>query len=144
MSWSTSELRVRLVQRWISLSPPVQYFTDRSKAVLLLWIFYVFLSCVCYAFVRICLYVPYDHLLGKGWPLGSCLWYLTVSLLLSLWYPGSGEVLDCIDSLSLHPYLLCKLSHDIQVISNLYITFYNLFELITKIRFSNNSFEFIN
>ena len=27
----------------------VEYFTDRSKAVLLLWIFYVFvLSCVCY------------------------------------------------------------------------------------------------
>ena len=31
------------------LSPPVKYFTDRSKAVLLLWIFYVsVLSCVCY------------------------------------------------------------------------------------------------
>ena len=30
---STSVLRV---------SPPVKYFTDRSKAVLLLWIFYVF------------------------------------------------------------------------------------------------------
>ena len=28
---------------------PVKYFNDRSKAVLLLWIFYVFvLSCVCY------------------------------------------------------------------------------------------------
>ena len=33
------------------LSPPVKYFTDRSKAVLLLWIVYVLLSCVCYAFV---------------------------------------------------------------------------------------------
>ena len=33
----------------LSLSPPVKCFTDRSKAVLLLWIFYVFvLSCVCY------------------------------------------------------------------------------------------------
>ena len=31
------------------LSPPVKYFTDRSKEVLLLWIFYVFVrSCVCY------------------------------------------------------------------------------------------------
>ena len=31
------------------LSPPVIYFTDRSKAVLLLWIFHVFvLSCVYY------------------------------------------------------------------------------------------------
>ena len=49
------------------LSPPVKYFTDRSKAVLLLWIFYVFfLSCVCCAFVRVCLFVPYGHLLGKG------------------------------------------------------------------------------
>ena len=35
-------------------------------AVLLLWIFYVFMSCVCYAFVRVCLYVPCGHLLGKG------------------------------------------------------------------------------
>ena len=25
-----------------------------------------FLSCVCYAFVRVCLYVPCGHLLGKG------------------------------------------------------------------------------
>ena len=36
------------------LSPSVKYFTDRSKGVLLLWIFYVFvLSCVCYVFVRV-------------------------------------------------------------------------------------------
>ena len=49
-------------------------------------------------FVRVCLYVPCGHLLGKGWPLGSRLWCLTVSLLLSQCYPGSGVVLDCIDS----------------------------------------------
>ena len=48
------------------LSHPVKYCTDRSKAVLLLWIFYVFLSCVCYAFVCVCLFVPSGHLLGKG------------------------------------------------------------------------------
>ena len=47
------------------LSPPVKYFTDRSKAALLLWIIYVFLSCVCYAVVRVCLFVPCGHLLGK-------------------------------------------------------------------------------
>ena len=36
-------------RRETGLSPPVKCFTDRSKAVLLLWIFYVFvLSCVCY------------------------------------------------------------------------------------------------
>ena len=107
VSWSTSELRVRLARCETGLSPPVKYFTDRSGAVLLLWIFYVFvLSCVCYVFVHVCLYVLCGHLLGKGWPLGSRLWCLTVSLSLSNWYPGSGVVLDCIDSWSLHPYLV--------------------------------------
>ena len=33
-----SDIRVRLVHR---LSPPVKYFTDRPKAVLLFWIIYV-------------------------------------------------------------------------------------------------------
>ena len=64
-----------------------------------------FLACVCFAFVRVCLYVPCGHLLGKGWALGFRLWCLTVSLLLSHWYPESGVVLDCIYSWSLHPYL---------------------------------------
>ena len=51
------------------LSPPVKYFTDRSKAVLLLWIFYVFF---CLAFsmplcvsVYMCLVVNEDAA-GKG------------------------------------------------------------------------------
>ena len=65
----------------------------------------LFLSRVCYAFVRVCLYVPWSHLLGKGWPLGSRLWCLAVSLSLSHWYPGSGVVLDCIDSWSFAPLL---------------------------------------
>ena len=33
-------------RRETGLSPPVKYFTDRSKAVLLVWIFYVFLCLV--------------------------------------------------------------------------------------------------
>ena len=43
---------------------------------------------------------------GKG--LASWLSFVvsSVSLLLSHWYPGSGVVLDCIDSWSLHHYLL--------------------------------------
>ena len=49
-------------RRETGLSPPVKYCTDCSKAVLLLWIFYVFLSCVCYAFVCVCLFVPCGHL----------------------------------------------------------------------------------
>ena len=73
--------------------PPVKYFTDSSKAVLLLWIFYVFvLSCVCYVFVHVCLYVLCGHLLGKGWPLGSRLWCLLwvchfpIGILGQVWY----------------------------------------------------------
>ena len=69
-----------------------------------------FLSCVCYAFVRVCLFVPCDHLKGRGWPLGSRLWCITVSLSLSHWHPEWGVVLDCMDSWSLHPYLLSKQS----------------------------------
>ena len=60
-----------------------------------------FLSCVCYVFVRVCLYVMYvlcGHLLRKGEPLGSRLWCPTVNMSLSHWYPGSGVVLDCLDS----------------------------------------------
>ena len=37
----------------------------------------------CYAFVLVCLYVPCGHLLGKGRPLRSRLWCLTVS---QVWY----------------------------------------------------------
>ena len=44
------------------------------------------LSCVCYAFVCVCLFVPSGHLLG--------FWCITVSLSLSHLYPGSGVVLD--------------------------------------------------
>ena len=69
----------------------------------------MFFSALCllqYAFVLVCLYVPWGHLLGKGCPLGSRLRCLTVRLSLSNWYPGSGVVLDCIDFRSLHPYLL--------------------------------------
>ena len=51
--------------------------------------------------------MPYCHLLGKGWPLGSRLWCLIVTLSLSHLYPGSGVVLDCIDSWSLPSFLLC-------------------------------------
>ena len=41
MPSSTPEIRVRLARRETGLSPPVKYLTDRSKAVLFLWIIYV-------------------------------------------------------------------------------------------------------
>ena len=68
---SQSEIKFRYPvvpwRRTTGLGPPIKYFTDGSKAVLLLWIFYVFvLSCVCYVFVRVGLYVLCGHLLGKG------------------------------------------------------------------------------
>ena len=93
-SSSTSELRVRL-NRFKSSS---NYFTDRSKAVLLLWIFYDFsvssLLCL-YARLFICdLWSP----VGKGLTYWLSFVMSTVRLSLSHWYPGSGVVLDCIDS----------------------------------------------
>ena len=57
-----------------------------------------FLSCVCYAFVRGCLYVPCGRLLGEGPCLLALVWCPTVSLSLSHWCPGSDVVLDFIDS----------------------------------------------
>ena len=94
VSWSTSELRVRLApwnrfkhfSKIILLTVPRRYFFCGSFMIF-------FLSCVCYAFVRICLFVPCGHLLGKGWHLGSRLWCPILSLSLSHWYPGSGVYL---------------------------------------------------
>ena len=66
MSLSTSELRVWLARRKTGLSPPVKYFTDRSKAVLLLWILYVIsvlrLLCLCACLYICALWSP----AGKG------------------------------------------------------------------------------
>ena len=93
-----------------------------------------FCSVLCLlCFVRVCLYVLCGHLLGKGCPLGSRLWFVvsTVSLSLSHWYPGSGVVLDCIDSWSLHPYLLFSkpclvnlISKDTHLVFSIYSSFY--------------------
>ena len=105
VSWSTSELRVRLA--------PLNRFKPSSK--IFYWPFqggtsFVDLLCFCsvlclLCFVRVCLYVLCGHLLGKGWPLGSRGGVVSsVSLSPSHWYPGSGVVLDCIDSWSLQPY----------------------------------------
>ena len=58
----------------------------------------LFLLCVCYAFMSVCLLLPCSHMVGKGWPLRSRLWCHIGSLLLSLWYPGAGVVIDYIDS----------------------------------------------
>ena len=92
MSWSTSELRVRLA--------PLNQFKPSSK--IFYWPFqggtsFVDLLCFCsvlclLCFVRVCLYVLCGHLLGKGWPLGSRLWCLLwvchfpIGILGQVWY----------------------------------------------------------
>ena len=109
MSWSTSELRVRLV--------PLNRFKPSSKCIFtdiprrcffcgsfmfLFWLVFAMF----WARLFICaLWSP----AGKG--LTSWLSFVvsTVSLSLSHWYPGSGMVLGCIDSWSLHHYLLLQL-----------------------------------
>ena len=110
MSWSTSELRVRLA--------PLNRFKPSSK--IFYWPFqggtsFVDLLCFCsvlclLCFVRVCLYVLCGH---QG--LTSWLSFVvsSVSLSLSHWYPGSGVVLDCIDSWSLQPYLLLESNNHI-------------------------------
>ena len=107
MSWSTSELRVRLA--------PLNRFKPSSK--IFYWPFqgstsFVNLLCFCSVLCLLCLCARLFICAlwspaGKG--LTSWLSFVVsaVSLSLSHWYPGSGVVLDCIDSWSLHPYLLC-------------------------------------
>ena len=55
---------------------------SRSNAILLLWIIYVFLSCVCYVFVLVCLFVPCGHLLNLIDD--TIIWYLNSKLDLNL------------------------------------------------------------
>ena len=80
-------------------------FTDHSKVVLLLWIVCV-IYVLCLSCFRVCSLLPCGHLKGKGWPLGSCLWYLLWFCCFPIGYPGTVVVLDCIDSWSLLFFLL--------------------------------------
>ena len=78
-----------------SLSPPVISFPDHSKAVLLLWIYFLSFPSVISAFAA--LWSP----VRKG--LTSWLYVCDVSLCFChfpIWCPRSGEVLDCIKSWS--------------------------------------------
>ena len=104
-NYPTKRLRVRLARRETGLSPPVRYFTDRSKAVLLLWI-----TCVIYvlwlSYFRVCSLLSCGHVNGRGWHLGSCLWCLLWFCFFPIWYPWTSVVLDCIDSWSFLSFLL--------------------------------------
>ena len=70
-----------------------------------MWIIFIiyvlFLSCL-----LVCSLQPCGHLLGKDQPLGSHVCDILLCFChLSMWCPGAGVVLDCIDSRSLPPYL---------------------------------------
>ena len=47
----------------MTLSPPVNIFTDRSKAVLLLWIIFV-IYVLCLSCIRVCSFLPCGDLLA--------------------------------------------------------------------------------
>ena len=104
VSWSTSELRVRLV--------PKNRFKPSSKIFLLTVPRRYFF---CGSFVVLCLvFLMLSRLfIAALWsPDGKGLtsWLLMVFLLyfyyFPMWYPGSGVVLDCIVSWSLPSFLL--------------------------------------
>ena len=110
MSWSTSELRVRLapLNRFKPCSKIFYWpFQGSTSFVDILYFCSVLrLLCLCACLFICAVWSP----AGKG--LTSWLSFVVsaVSLSLSHWYPGSGVVLDCIDSWSLHPYLLLQQS----------------------------------
>ena len=114
-SWSTSGLRVRLTCSDTGLSPPV-FFSDRFKAVLLLWIICV-IYVLCLPCFRVCSFLPCGNLKGKCWPLCS-LWCLLWFCYFPIWYPKTGVVLDCIDSrsvLSFYFELIGKGYHGVRI-----------------------------
>ena len=101
VSWSISELRVRLARHDTSLSPSVKYFwLTVPRRYFFCGSFELFMSCVCHAFasVHYCVVVTWR----KGWPLGSCLW----CILWFCYFPIRYPVFDCIDSWSLLSFLL--------------------------------------
>ena len=91
MSWSTSELRVRLARRKTWLSPPVKYFTDRSKSVLLLWSFFfclAFAMPLCASF-KMCLVITcWERADLLALVCGVLLWvcHFPIGILGQVWY----------------------------------------------------------
>ena len=65
--------------------PPWKYFTDRSKAVLFLWIICV-INVLCFSCFCVCSLLPCGHLLGEGWPLGYCFVTFQCGILGHVWY----------------------------------------------------------
>ena len=64
------------------LSPPVKHFYWPFQGGTFLWIICV-IYVLCFSCFPVCSLLPCVHLLGKGWPLGSCLSCKIVFLSLS-------------------------------------------------------------
>ena len=142
MSWSTSELRVRLA--------PLNRFKPSSK--IFYWPFQggtsfgdlfcfcsvLCLRCLCARLFICALWSP----AGKGLTSWLSIVVSTVSLSLSHWYPGSGVVLDCIDSWSLHPYLLWCPQYRILGFKNIW-NYDDLFCILTRLPTQFNWVEIV-
>ena len=103
MSWSASEQRAR---NWFKPSIKIFLLTI-PRRYFFYWSFLLFMSCVCYVFasVHCCFVVTWRE---RADPLALV---CDVSLWLCyfpIWYPGTGVVLDWIDSWFLLAFLLCK------------------------------------
>ena len=104
--WSASELRVRLA--------PLNQFKPSSK--IFYWPFqggtsFVDLLCFCSVLCLLCLWARLFICAlwspaGKGLTAWLSFVVSNLEFVTFHWYPGSGVVLDCIDSWSLHPHLL--------------------------------------
>ena len=88
MSCSASELRVRLTK--LNMFKPSSVYTDRSKAVLLLWIFLLFMFHVYLYYTVLC--VPCS-LVITCWERADLSAILCV-MFPRIWCIGSGVVLD--------------------------------------------------
>ena len=127
VSWSTSELRVRLaLLNRFKPSSKIFYWPFQggtSFVDLLCFCSVLYLLCLCARLFICALWSP----AGKGLTSWISFVVSAVSLSLSHWYPGSGVVLDCIDSWSLHPYLLIHV-HILQRPKAIYIYSYKSVE----------------
>ena len=85
---ATPGLKGKRIIHYTTAAQPVKYFTDPSKAILLLWIFMFFsvlyLSCLCMRLSICTLWSP----AGKGLTSWLLFVVLTVCLSLSHWYHG--------------------------------------------------------
>ena len=138
VSWSTSKLRVRLAP-WNRLKPSIKiltYFYWRSNAVLLLWTICV-ISVSCFPCFSVCSLLPCGHLPGK--------WNYLLALVCDVylcfchfpkWYPGSGVMLDCIDSWSLSPFLLLLCTKSQGLWSHVLLNVWKLLSLLCTLNSS--------